>query len=1047
MKITNNFIKTMLLSTSLLASQLHAAAINPELQPLGYIGPMELSTTDLTNGAKAYRGWFENGSWQGDLIEYNVSSAGVLTTSIDLTTISPAQTAGGTNWSAYVQFAANAGGVSHWDTGRKIITSKNGSQIPFRWSKLDDTQKAAIDSVAADSGATTSNILNFLRGDRSQEKPSGTLRGRYSVLNDIIHSNPEYIGAPEGDFAETSYVDFKNANLTRAPRVYVGANDGMLHAFNASNGNEVWAYVPSMVIPKLPRLAGVPYAHTYFVDGGIAVQDAYLASRSAWKTILIGSLGAGGKGLYALDVTDPTMTSELSDIKLLGELTDSNDDVGYIFDATTIAKLNDGKWYAISGNGLRSANGAAKLFLINLDSGALTTISTGSAGGNGLAAPALVDTDGDGKSDIAFAGDINGDMWKFDLTGSTPGSWQLEYRLYDGAATQPITMSPDITNHPQFGFLVMFGTGKLYEVADIADKSVQALYGIWDTGTSPAGSETRLSQLLSLDTDYSGGGYSETVRTFTTVAALDYSVYKGWKVDLPAGERMLTPPQLRAGRLKTTITNPDGFDNWFLEVTFDEGGVEDESIFDLNRDGVLNTADRVDANTDTDLDDPEDIPMAWQRPTGNMSQVTIASLEAGVDTLFLNFLNPQIVPPTCWGICEGGLSGGHIDVDTDGDPLGGGRGGGTDGHVHQYDDKTNRTYIDYFDIFPDPGTKLRNVTEVGIPTDEDFILLIANADWSPGSELTVNLKNYNVVAYQRMLHKALANWDGTSPLTDPDGYPLIQNIDSIIAAGGTLRNSFSSTAIIHGGLLPTNTGCVNQTDSITKGRWRNGALITQLVKASHFKDLDLDAGESALDRLIVQAPLDLKPLVVLSDGTQIVLMEDLNGDDDRIDGEAPVYEMYGGLITKDPPEFLYESSVFYHWDETVCYGEVDWEDLFRLTTQGVPAAVYAEMLAAADFADFAELVIYVESLQDCKDVSIKFGGCKEAYEDVEDLYNMGLLVEYANNPDSGTGDDGGGGGGLSGDPVIIEGGVSEGGITSGPNFETGRRTWIDILPK
>ena len=126
MKITNTFIKTMLLSTSLLASQLNAAAINPELQPLGYIGPIELSTTDLTNGTKAYRGWFENGSWQGDLIEYSVSSSGVLTTSIDLTTISPSQTAAGTNWSAYVQFAANAAGVSHWDTGRKIIRRDTG---------------------------------------------------------------------------------------------------------------------------------------------------------------------------------------------------------------------------------------------------------------------------------------------------------------------------------------------------------------------------------------------------------------------------------------------------------------------------------------------------------------------------------------------------------------------------------------------------------------------------------------------------------------------------------------------------------------------------------------------------------------------------------------------------------------------------------------------------------------------------------------------------------------------------------------------------------
>jgi hypothetical protein len=609
-------------------------------------------------------------------------------------------------------------------------------------------------------------------------------------------------------------------------------------------------------------------------------------------------------------------------------------------------------------------------------------------------------------------------------------------------------MAPDIANHPQYGYLVLFGTGKLYESADIADNSVQALYGIWDTGTSPAGNESRLAQLLASDIDYFGGGYSETVRTFTTVAALDYNTYKGWKVELPAGERMLTSPQLRAGRLKTTITDPDGFSNWFLEVSFDEGGVTDESIFDLNRDGVLNTDDRVNGNADADFNDPEDIPMAWERPTGNMSQVTIASLAAGVDTLFLNFLNPPIVPPTCVGSCEGGLSAGHIDVDTDGDPLGGGQGGGTDGSVHEYDNKIDRTYIDYFDIYPEPGTKLRNVTEVDIPTAEEFIFLVANADWSPGATLTINTKDYNVVAYQRMIHKALANWNGSSPLKDPDGYPLVMSIDSITTAGGTLRTTFDSTALLSGGLLPTNTGCVNQTNSITNGRWRNGALIIQLVKASHFKEI-IAAGKSALEAVTVQTPSDLKPVVVLSDGTQVELMEDLNADS-IIDGTSPAYEMYGGMIATGPAEFLYESSVFWHWGPGECYGDPDWLDEFILTTQGVPAAVYQESLEDAGYSDFAELAAFVSTLEDCKTVSENKGGCKSAWEEVEELYNMGLLVEKTKNggvPPDGGGGGAGGGDSLSGDPIVIEGGVSEGGLTSGPNFETGRRTWIDILPE
>ena len=252
--------------------------------------------------------------------------------------------------------------------------------------------------------------------------------------------------------------------------------------------------------------------------------------------------------------------------------------------------------------------------------------------------------------------------------------------------------------------------------------------------------------------------------------------------------------------------------------------------------------------------------------------------------------------------------------------------------------------------------------------------------------------------------------------------------------------SFDSLAIIAGGLLPTNTGCVNRTNSITNGRWRNGSLILQVVKAQHFVGL---GGASALDRLIVQTPTDLKPVVVLPDGTQVKLIEDLNGDS-MIDGSSPAYEMYGGLHAASNDEFLYESSVFWHWDAVECYGDPDWEEQFRLSINGVSEELYQEQLEAAGFTDFAALVAYIESLG-CLDPGSSDCDTK-TYKQIQDLYEMGLLV-YQKEPDGGSEPPGGGGGGLSGDPVIIEGGVSEGGITSGPNFDTGRRTWTDILPQ
>jgi len=231
MKLKFARLKLTLLAASLLLSQVYAAAsFTPDFQPLGHIGPVELSNVDLSLGAKAYRGWFENAAWQGDLIEYDVSSTGALTTSIDLTGPSPAAGLTATNWSAHVQFAANELAPGYWDTGRKIITNAGSSQLAFRWSNLSAAQQQAVDLTAFNAAATFSDIVNYVRGERSNEYPIGNLRLRFSVLGDIIHSNPEYVGAPKADITDSSYITFANANINRAARVYVGANDGMLHA-------------------------------------------------------------------------------------------------------------------------------------------------------------------------------------------------------------------------------------------------------------------------------------------------------------------------------------------------------------------------------------------------------------------------------------------------------------------------------------------------------------------------------------------------------------------------------------------------------------------------------------------------------------------------------------------------------------------------------------------------------------------------------------------------------------------------------------------------
>lgn len=1038
-------IRSTLIATLLSTGAAYAAApFTPANQPLGYIGPVELSDNDLKEGANAYRGWFENGSWQGDLIEYTVTSTGSMSTSIDLTGLQPKQ-GGSENWSAHVVFASQD--ASYWNDERKIILGTGDGQTAFRWSNLSNAQQKLVDPAAEASNAPSSMILDFLRGDRSNEFPEGAggLRQRFSILGDIIHSNPEYVAVPSGGYFETSYVNFVNTNAGRRPTVYVGANDGMLHAFDANDGSELWSYVPSMVVDNLIRLAGRPYAHTYFVDGGLTIQDAVISG--AWKTVLVGSLGAGGKGVFVLDVTSPELTSESltsgSDKKVMWEIDDSDTDIGYIFGESTIAKLNDGRWYAVNGNGVSSEDGMAVLLAIDLETGDVRKISTGSGdpgAPNGLAPPALVDTNNDGIADIAFAGDIDGDMWKFDLSATSHSGWNVAYKLYDGQESQPITIAPDVANHPKGGFQVLFGSGRLYTLQDITDTSTQSLFGIHDVGFDP-GSANQIARVLSEDTDYISGDYAETVRTYATSVGIDWSLYNGWQIDLPPGERLITSPILRGGRLKSTITNPNGYSNWLLEATFDQGAYENESIYDLNRSSTLDDDDQVDNNSNGELGDPEDVPMAWKRETGTMSQVTVARLQQGYDTLFLNYLNPPLVQGVnqsegCVGDCVGGVEGGHFDVSTDTTWA-----GSTQSHSHLYDDLFNITYVDW--VNP-AKTGLKNIPEAVASDDQEFIVLVANADLSPGVTVTVGNTDYNVVEYQRMLHEKLAAWNGSGPLTDGNGQSLILTMNDLTANGGTVRFTMGSRAIINGGLHATGNGCVNQDENVTNDRWRNGSLVVQLVERSHF------TSGPALDRLHVQQPSDLLGQLILSNGNTVILKNDHN-DNSLIESAAPHYEAAGGLVVKDSGEFIYEGAVHWHYGGNSCYGDAAW--LFELAQElgRVPEELYKAMLLQYGYETFEKLVEDLELFEVCKNKKENQGGCKETYEALLMLYELGLLVNQQQPPNT---EEGGTEGGepssgfedLTGEPVVIEGGVSEGGLTSGPNFDIGRRTWTDLLP-
>ncbi|HMB74619.1 MAG TPA: PilC/PilY family type IV pilus protein, partial [Gammaproteobacteria bacterium] len=324
--------------------------------------------------------------------------------------------------------------------------------------------------------------IDFLRDDLRESKRS--------ALGDIGHSDPQYVGAlnfgyeslPIGTPGRTSYRAFVQSKLDsdgRAlkPMLYVGANDGMLHGFDAETGVEQFAYVPSTLIPKLNEPMEADDAHRYFVDGHLTVGDAYIdaGGGAGWVSVLVGTTGAGGRTVFALDVSDP---HSVRGSNVLWEFTDP--DLGLTTGEPTIARMADGTWAAVFGNGYNSDRHRAVLFVVRLEDGVLLRkIDTGiGAPGspNGLATPSLL-ADGTRTIQTMFAGDLQGNLWAFDVSARAAPAWKSKYHAGPDPAplftardpsgnVQPITVPIDIGSHPDGGYMLYFGTGRYLEAND-----------------------------------------------------------------------------------------------------------------------------------------------------------------------------------------------------------------------------------------------------------------------------------------------------------------------------------------------------------------------------------------------------------------------------------------------------------------------------------------------------------------------------------------------------------------------------------------------------
>jgi type IV pilus assembly protein PilY1 len=478
--------------------------------------------------------------------------------------------------------------------------------------------------------------LEYLRGSAQHEGTGNNYRARLNRLGDLINSDPFFVGMPSfPNNLGSGYPAFRSDYSGRNPMVYVGGNDGLLHGFNANNGEEKLAYVPNLVFPHLSQLTDPGYSHRYFVDGSPTVGDAHgtFGSRCpsglggvCWRSVLISGLRNGGQGYFALDVTDPTRFDESNAANLvLWEFSDADDpdhDLGYTFSQPSIVKMANGEWAAVFGNGYNnseadgraSASGHAVLYIVFLDRGLDGTwtpgtdfikidTGVGSPGTpNGLATPAPVDLDGDFQVEYIYAGDLQGNLWRFDVRNASPGNWVGSVvRLFtamSGGNSQPITTRPEVGSHPdplESGVIVYFGTGKYLEDSDNTNAGLptQTFYSIWDKLETSPTAFTR-GDLLQQTV------ISETAsQRVTSKNEVDWQTHSGCYIDLPTpGERQVSNSVLRNGRIIFTTLIPNtevcsfGGSGWLMELDVCAGRLE-ESPFDLNADDHFDDNDKV----------------------------------------------------------------------------------------------------------------------------------------------------------------------------------------------------------------------------------------------------------------------------------------------------------------------------------------------------------------------------------------------------------------------------------------------------------------------
>ena len=559
-----------------------------------------LASGYLTAGNQVYGSTYVTGQWTGEFSAYALGNNGSVGAEI---------------------WKASNGIPAYADRNIWIGTGSANKVVEFKWGSLSPSMQTAL---------SNENLVNYLRGDSSKATGGAAIyRERSSVLGDIVNSNPLVVkdatSLGYGSFSHTSggsvYSEYHSNKANRAGMVFIGANDGMLHAFatdGVNAGKEVFAFIPNALLSKLPNLASLYYEknHQYYVDGYLTLTDANLNKCNAvscWRNILLGSAGAGGKTIFALDVTDPnayaktsTNTPSIGNIRntVLWELTPdtAGSEMGYVMQSIQAGYTKTGDWVAVFGNGPYSTSGQAYLYVVNLKNGnIIQKIATDSTVGNGLMGVTLVK---DSSQIIigAYAGDLKGRIWYFDLSSQISASNWGSRKVFTTQNNRPITQAPTLYPHPNGGRMVLFGTGKFYDTGDTGDTGTDAIYGVWDRShLTPKPAAVTYSDLLHRTWTQSGQYFT------VTDATINWSTQRGWDLPLTMenGQRSLYTPQLIGTDVvfDTTLTTMNT-DTGSLAESCDVGGVKGITIianlfsgglpslkWDTNGDGVIDDQD------------------------------------------------------------------------------------------------------------------------------------------------------------------------------------------------------------------------------------------------------------------------------------------------------------------------------------------------------------------------------------------------------------------------------------------------------------------------